>query len=294
MTSVKTGIRSGETKFGADHILFVEGCDSSAIDATVLRILFENKIHIEALGPSFYVNSVAQALYPTHPKYYFLIDRDHYDDDFVNQCWINFPDPEKSNLLVWKRKEIENYFIDPDYLSQSTYCKTSKDVLGEKVIQYAKERLFIDAVNLVIVTIREEIKKNQIQIFTNSSDFKTKDKAFKELLTRVEGLQIPEKLNEFVSKNHLEELLNLFLYKMTGNQENLEIGKGDWLHRISGKEILNKLLNSSYFPVKDSERNLLQGKDKIQEIVKDLLRKPEINQPYDFILLKNLILQRIH
>jgi len=79
-------------------------------------------IRIRPLGPSYSVKSVAEALHPFHPTYYFLIDRDyHHNDDFVGRCWDNFPDPATHNLLVWRYREIENYFLEPDYLAYSDF-----------------------------------------------------------------------------------------------------------------------------------------------------------------------------
>ena len=102
MISVKKSIRSEEIRFRGEHILFVEGKDKNAVDPKVLSQLFDNKIRVEPLGASFSVKSVSEALYLHHPSYYFLIDRDHQDDDFVQKCWKNFPAPETHNLLIWR------------------------------------------------------------------------------------------------------------------------------------------------------------------------------------------------
>ena len=120
---VRRGIRSEEVRHHGQHVLFVEG-DKGSVDPEVLNKLFSNKISIEPLGPSSSVKSVAKALQTYHPTYYFLIDRDHYDDSFVEKCWDDFPDPKTNNLLIWRRREIENYFLDPDYLSRSDFCES--------------------------------------------------------------------------------------------------------------------------------------------------------------------------
>lgn len=79
---VNTGIRSEEVRLQGQHVLFVEGSDGESVDPKVLNELFSNGIRIEPLGPSFSVRSVAEALQPYHPTYYFLIDRDHYDSSY--------------------------------------------------------------------------------------------------------------------------------------------------------------------------------------------------------------------
>ena len=123
MIRVKSPVGPDEVRFDAGHVLFVEGRGDDAIDPTVLRVLLGDQLRIEPLGASFSVTSVAEALHQFHPNYYFLVDRDHHDYDFVEQCWSNFPEAGKRNLLVWRQREIENYFLDPDsLLSGLTAC----------------------------------------------------------------------------------------------------------------------------------------------------------------------------
>lgn len=141
MMDIKTNIRPEEVLHQSQHVSFVEGKDRNAVGPKVLNELFENGLRIEPLGPSFYIKSFAEALYQHHPTYYFLIDRDHYDDEFIKNCWVSFPNPDKHNLLIWKKREIENYFIDPEYLSNSKYCKVSKDDLEDRVLEFSKKRL---------------------------------------------------------------------------------------------------------------------------------------------------------
>lgn len=136
MINVTTGIRAEEVRLQGQHVLFVEGRDKDSVDPKVLNTLFSGGLRIEPLGPSFSVRSVAEALHPHHPTYYFLIDRDHHEHDFVEGCWKNFPDPDTNNLLVWRRREIENYFLEPRYLVQSKYCRVSEERLGERILHF--------------------------------------------------------------------------------------------------------------------------------------------------------------
>ena len=119
-------------------------------------------------------------MYPHHPTYYFLIDRDHHDIDFINRSWYNFPDPNTHNLLIWRKREIENYFLEPN-----------------------------------------------------------------------------------------------------------------WLNMIQGKQVFTEVAQSSCFRVEEANGTVLQGYQKIGEIVKELLRKPDNVQPTDFVELKKLITKRI-
>ncbi|MDA3787023.1 MAG: hypothetical protein PF503_00775 [Desulfobacula sp.] len=221
MVSLKRGIRAEEVRLQGQHVLFVEGKDRSSVDPKVLGELFgTDTIKIEPLGPSYSIKSVAQALYSYHPTYYFLIDRDHHDDDFVAQCWNHFPDPDKYNLLVWKRREIENYFLDPNYLFQSKYREVSQ----------------------------EEIEKRFEQA--------------------------------------LEE--------MTGGFDTLTIGQGKWMEMVQGKKVLSLIINSGCFKVEASDGSILNGKEKLHAVIKDLLKKDAEVQPDDFLELKDLINSRIN
>ncbi len=176
MLTVSRGSRPEAVLQGAEHVLFVEGKGVNALDPKVLEALFgpRSSLRIEPLGASFSVKSVAEALHPHHPKYYFLIDRDHHDNDFINRCWNNFPNPDTYNLLIWRRREIENYFLESDYLIQSQYCRVEKDDLEQQILQFANKRLFLDAANHVIISIREELKRNWIETFSNPDEFSSK------------------------------------------------------------------------------------------------------------------------
>ena len=110
MIGVRTPVGPEEVRFAAGHVLFVEGRGDDAIDPTVLRVLLGNQLRIEPLGASFSVTSVAEALHQFHPNYYFLVDRDHHDYDFVEQCWSNFPEAGKRNLLVWHGERSRTTF----------------------------------------------------------------------------------------------------------------------------------------------------------------------------------------
>ncbi len=115
---IRSNIQSEELAFNAGHILYVEGKPDS-IDVRVLSAILP--VSVRPMGASFYIKSTAESLYKTHPKYYFLIDRDHYDDEMVEKYWAGFPSADTPNLLIWRKKEIENYFLDPTYLEQSSY-----------------------------------------------------------------------------------------------------------------------------------------------------------------------------
>lgn len=293
MPEVKTGYPPEEVEQGAMHVLFVEGNENS-FDPMVLEELFEGKISIEPLGPSYSVKSVAEALYSSHPTYYFLIDRDHHhDDNDVSDCWDNFPDPKTNNLLIWKQREIENYFLDPDYLAKSDFLAMSKKALEDKIKQLCQERLYLDAANYVVVSIREELKRNWIQKFTNPSDFDTRSNALGRLKNADEWGAFRADVGDKIDPEIIEQRFNDILHEMTDGTDPLEYGNGKWLEMIQGKKVLSQVVNSNCFRVADAEDNLLMGPEKITQVVKNLLRKEIVKQPDDFQRLKVLINERL-
>lgn len=293
MIGVKTGIRSEEVRLQGQHVLFVEGSGNESVDPKVLNELFSNGVRIEPLGPSFSVRSVAEALQPYHPTYYFLIDRDHYDDSFIDKCWNNFPDPDTNNLLVWRRREIENYFLDPEYLFQSKFCEVGQDYIKDSILQFANHRLFLDVANHVVIHIREELKENWIQKFTNPVEFSTKEEALRRLQKANEFSVYSTEVREKVSPTELERRFSEFLERMTGGQKQLSFGVGEWLDLVQGKKVFNQVVNSACFRVATADGTALSGRKKMNEIVKELLLKDDAVQPEDFTKLKSLIEARI-
>lgn len=292
MISVQKGIRSEQVRFQRQHVLFVEGSDNS-FDITVLSHLFDNGIKIEPLGASYSIADVAKSLFKFHPTYYFLIDRDHHDDDYIEDCWNNFPNPLKHNLLVWKRREIENYFLEPDYLFQSKYSQVSEEKIAEKVLECANARLFLDVSNHVIISIREELKRNWIQIFSNPTEFGSKESALNNLKSANEFDAHRINVEQKVSQDEIERRFNNTLDKMSDGENILTFRAGNWLTMIQGKKVLAQVVNSGCFQVLDRNGTQLTGRDKLNEIVKDLLHKDATVQPNDFTTLKNLVEQRI-
>jgi len=294
MIIARKGIRAEEVKFQGQHVLFVEGKDRNSIDPKVLDELFDRNIRIEPLGPSFSVQSVAEALFTYHPTYYFLIDRDHHDNEFVDRCWGSFPDPNTHNLLVWRRREIENYFLDPAYLFQSKFCKVSQEEIERKVLLCANKRVYLDVANHVVTSIREELKQNWIKKFTNPSEFSTRETALQKLMEANEFNVHCDCVRKKVSEEEIEKRFHGFLKHMTGENCPLVFGSGEWLNMIQGKKVLAQVINSSCFQVNAIDGTPLTGQQKMTEIVKDLLKKDPSVQPEDFITLKQLIDKRIN
>ncbi|NQT34691.1 hypothetical protein HQ587_05835 [bacterium] len=291
MIRAETIVRSGEYKQSSEHTLFVEGIETS-LDTKVIEKLLHERIRVKPFGPSSHIAAAARALVKEHPNYYFLIDRDHYDDNYIQKRWDRFPDPDEANLLVWFRRELENYFIIPEYLLKSQYLVKSEDELRALILKLSKERLFLDAVNLVIIQIREELKEKWIQIFENVTEFTSRRNAINKLLNMPEFMEHKHRLSRLIGSKRLENHFTAILESLTGGKESLEYGRGHWLEMLKGKRILPTVINEC-FSVRDAKGNYLQGSDRVNEVVKDLVRKPLEEQPDDFQRLYNVINARI-
>ena len=81
---------------------------------------------------------------------------------------------------------------------------------------------------------------------------------------------------------------------MTNGAEPLEFGNGKWIEMTQGKKVFSQVINSNCFRVTDSDGNLLQGKDKINQVAKNLLRKEISKLPEDFRNLKTLVEERFN
>ncbi len=297
MIGITKGVSPSEVRQSGRHVLFVEGGGDNPFDPLVIANLFggiEN-IEVKALGPSYSLRSVAESLYKHHPSYYFLIDRDHYDDSYIEHCWDSFPNPETSNLLIWRYREIENYFLDPTYLMNSRFIvdNVDKDMLEKDIRQLCQKRLYIDAANHVIVSVREELKQTWIETFSNPDEFISREKTLSKLLSADEFNVFNGCVATKLDRDGIANRFDNILQEMTGGTEGLESGVGKWLMMIRGKKILPQIVNSKHFNVRDQKGNPLQGRDKLQQVANDLLKQPPDIQPEDFRRLRGLIMARL-
>jgi hypothetical protein len=287
---MRVGVHPSD-KIQKRHQLFVEGKDDS-LDSVVINVLFGNRFKIESLGPCYSVRSAATALARHNPNYYFLIDRDHQKIEDVENSWREFQTRAK-NILIWRRREIENYFIEPDFLKHSESCRVSERVLQEKILEFANNRLFIDVANDVIVSICEEFKRSWIDTFSDVEKFSSRETSLNMLKELQEFDRYSNKVRQLCSHEELETRFCEYFYLMTGGQERLSFGVGDWINMVSGKKILHQVIHSNCFKTENKIGEPLQGQDKVNEIAKELLIHNNYALPSDFVKLKRLIFERM-
>lgn len=288
------GGAAGRVNQGA-RILFVEGDEDNALDPVLLRELLANNgltnIDVRPMGGCDHVRSAAQALVRHHPSYYFLVDRDDLDDEIVEGSWQNFPDPATHNLLIWRKREIENYFIDPDYLSRSAYLTVAEAELQERIRGAAQRRLYLDAANLALLAANRALGRPIPASFSDPSQFGTHGDGEQQLTHLAAIATRRAEITDLLTTDSLLARYNEFVGLLTGGVASLVYGQGEWLNRLAGKEIFHAVAGPC-FRVQNRDRKVLQGREQWQELVKNLMRKDLAEQPADFQALVGLLKAR--
>lgn len=99
-------------------------------------------------------------------------------------------------------------------------------------------------------------------------------------------------VNTILEKNKVNQRYFEFIEELSGGTIPLQYGSGSWLERMSGKEIFRAIANQC-FEVKDSQGNLVTGKEQNKIIAKGLVRLPLQEQPSDFQELIRLLKNKV-
>jgi hypothetical protein len=294
MRAGRTGVRPPEVRRGARFTLFVEGDRDDGLDPQVLSTLLDDTgVSVKPLGSCFGVTAAAEALHKHQREYLFLVDRDYQSDEDVERCWESFLDPNTRNLLIWRRRELESYFLIPDYLAQSPHLQPrSRADLENRILREARQRVFMDAANRVIVTLREEMRQKWIQIFGNHQEFTTREAALGRLLAHPQMAAKRAEDGRRLSSDWLENRFAENLELLCGGADPLEFARGRWLELMCAKPILKQVINTC-FQVRDSQGASLDGTMREREVIRGLLRMPLDQQPADFQQLRSLIHERV-
>jgi Protein of unknown function (DUF4435) len=288
---VETGFPASDVNQSSKHVLYVEGSDDSEIIKYLLNEhVKSSSVRVMPIGSSDDIASAARAIHAFHNEYYFLIDRDYREPDMVEKSWANFPDTEKSNLLIWRKHELENYFLEPDYLRKSPHFVMDKSLrLEDFMAAVAQKRLYFEAVNKVIMECRESLRLNWVGILGSPDAVCDYAQAEAILLGKPEFAQKLTEFSEMISTDALKQRLQDSIQLFTGGGDKIIFGQGEWINVMPGKEILNQVINR-YFPVKDREGKIIRNMDKKKkEVGRSLTSLPLEEQPADFQELCRLI-----
>jgi hypothetical protein len=294
---LQRGVSPSAVNQAAQHKLFVEGSDNQEIDPIVIQELLVNNsltaIAVIGMGACHNVRSAAQALIKEYPLHYFLIDRDDQDQVTVDKSWQSFPNPDEYNMLIWHKRELENYFIDADYIQKSIYLKPEIDI-QQRILAECNRRIFLDAANLTLLSISRELQKPlSISHFGNRDEFRDQNAGIlklDELSARMDDRKVL--VNTILDKGTVNQRYFEFIEELSGGTIPLQYASGDWLERMSGKEIFRAIANQC-FEVKDLQGNFVTGKDKNKIIAKGLVRLPLQQQPSDFQELIRLLKNKV-
>ncbi len=296
---LQRGVNATRVLQGAEHKLFVEGKDNQEIDPVVIQELLNNNeltaIEVQTMGGCDNVRSAAQALIYQHPSYYFLIDRDDQNQTTVDESWLRFPDPNAYNMLIWRKRELENYFIDPDYLEKSEFLKPNPRIhVRQRILTECQQRLFLDAANLVLHFLNRELQKPlTVKHFKTKENFADKDAGIQQLELCFQTIETrKEAVVNTVQKNTVKDIYSNFIEELSGGVLPLQYDSGTWLTRMSGKEVFHVIANDC-FQVKNASGVILTGTQQNNQIAKALVRLPLEQQPQDFQELIRLLKNRI-
>lgn len=293
MVSIKVGVPTQAVLQGAQHILFVEG-RPDGLDVSVLGELLSPRVRVAPLGASFSVRSVATALHEFHPQYWFLIDRDEWDDDAVEASWRGFPDPESDNLLIWRRKELESYFLEPDWVTNSRYLKPSTNVgkLTKWLEEEVGKTIWFDAANRVIVKARNSVKRFSCELL-QASDVIGRDRD--EVAERLVASRSLTNLAAAATSNAREASVRHEFHNecelLTGGTWPLSIGVGLWRDLVPAKMHFRRMINQ-WFVVPDQAKGgkaRLTGREAERAVAVDLLKNHHDKMPSDLSELKRIL-----
>ena len=174
------------------------------------------QVEVQPMGGCDNVRSAAQALIYHHPSYYFIIDRNVQDQETVEHSWANFPNPETHNMLIWRKRELENYFINPDYIKNSSFLKVTEEKLREKIINECNHRIFLDAANLTLRKLHREAIRPFPKDFSDPKQFSSEAEGVRqlEMLPTLE-----EKRHTFANlfaKDAIKEIYSDFVRDLSG------------------------------------------------------------------------------
>jgi hypothetical protein len=278
-----------DINFDAKHVLFVEGSDDS-LDLQCLEALLTHlALVLKPLGPASNLKAVARALHRHYPFHYFLVDRDHYfTDQEVEASWLRFPDPEASNLLIWRKKELENYFLDPGFFLRSDHLNSnaSSEAIAARLQEECQRRLFVEVANCVIVELRESLKLKWIETFAPSTPLTSAD-AVDELVRKVTASPLRSRATATLDEVQIRQAFDVALNRYTGGGESLDWGRGEWLNLFSGKPLFHNLVDR-FCKVVDMQGKVQSGPAARARVARNLMSKSE-HLPSDFLELVRLL-----
>lgn len=201
--------------------------------------------------------------------------------------------PIRLSTIFWRKRELENYFIAPEYLSKSKFLSKCKpNELESRLLKIAASRIYFDIANQTIATIRESQKQNWIEDFKDPGYFTSATAAIDQVKARSELKSRAIDITNQLKSEAIEKIFRQLEREFLDGTNKPELGKGQWLNKMRGKYIL-KALVAECFRVTDGANRVLTGHEAVNLVAEQLLSLNLTEQPNDFQELHRLISKRV-
>ncbi len=251
-----------------------------------------DQLEIKPLGGAQNLIRAAEALKRVNPDNFFIIDRDYVCDDEVEKSWLEFESGE-SNILLWRRKEIENYFLDTELLSKLDYCKkTSKESIDQLIKSHVKKWKFITIGNYVLQEHNERIRSKACaknMSLPVDQSIKKADALASRIAGEWQDVALDELMKELTSKEKIMCLVEQYSNEIFESAKKDKIGEDQWRKAVKGKEIVVEILGEKHFgfPQKSKNQNI---KSIMFEVI-DNIKKEKL--AHDFNQLSDIMEKRL-
>jgi hypothetical protein len=282
---------------GAERKLFVEGNDEFAFDPHALtELLGRYGVNVQPVGGCENVMAAVRALAwteqpsddePTCSQCYSVIDRDYRPDEEVDSRWEGGPFAA-SRELIWRRHEFENYFLEPEFVSQALSFRGGLDRLATALLAEAQRRVFYDAADLVAKEVRFRFRFwNLPKLKWAGDSFSDAAHAEASLLEGCDWQAVTREKDEVLSAEWLRARFRLNLDTLVGGAHaaTLQRGRGQWLLRMAGSSLIGSVLSERFFEVPGSDGRPLTGRQLWREVARDLMRRFDdlAHRPQDLV-----------
>jgi hypothetical protein len=245
-------IPATENQVAYSYHIYIEAQDIKQNEYLVFKRLFPLFVEIHPFKGKKSLKAAAQAFSETYPNWLFVIDRDYTSSETVEKTWQEFPE---KRLLIWRKRCIENYFLKPGWLTETSLLKKKSltaETIWADLTGIANKHLLQDALFYVFHQQDETLKRS----FFESSDYKCYER-FTDL-TQLDSLisqycpsSIQRANNAYQGfctdfrQNFFQHLSALagetISTDETGNIPALQQGKGLWPDLMNGKTLWSDL-----------------------------------------------------
>lgn len=129
-------------------------------------------------------------------------------------------------------------------------------------------------------------------MFDSITGFDSRERALEQLKRRSEFTKKKKGDARVLSASRIGEMFEMTRERLVGG-DRLELGKGLWIERMSGKSLFRQIVASHCFDVRDCEGKRVESQLKQREVVRELLRQDRATQPQDFQDLYRLLARAV-